>query len=432
MRSVLGRLVQDIAVAQRHLGTSEVSQLLEANEQLVVSAMRAQTDAESASQALDAAHKSAGLDALTALPNRLLMMDRLAGALANAKRHGTRLGLLFVDLDRFKEINDTLSHAVGDEALKFVARCLESAVRDADTVSRHGGDEFIVLLAEVSHAADAALVAEKMLALLGVPTRIGGHLLRLSASIGISVYPEDGQDANTLIERADAAMYRAKRHGPGSCVFHDDRVGGAPVAPHPASPPAPPPVPDRTKGNADLQEANEQLVLAALSAHELRDAMLQAQCIVQIERERLEVEVARRTAHLVELTHHIETAREEERARLARDLHDELGALLTSAKLDAARIKSRLVGVAPEVLERLAHLVEMLNSGIALKRNIIENLRPSTLGNLGLPATLDILARDFAKRSGIVVHCALEPVRLEEDAELVLYRVVQEAITNIQ
>ena len=161
-----------------------------------------------------------------------------------------------------------------------------------------------------------------------------------------------------------------------------------------------------------------------------RDA-LERHRIVQVERERLEVEVTRRTDQLVKLTHHIETAREEERARLARDLHDELGALLTSAKLDAARIKARLAGIAPEALERLAHLVETLNAGIALKRNIIENLRPSMLIDLGLAMTLTVLGRDFETRSGIPVHCALEPVRLEPAAELVVYRVVQEAITNV-
>ena len=134
--------------------------------------------------------------------------------------------------------------------------------------------------------------------------------------------------------------------------------------------------------------------------------------IVQAERDRLEIEVRQRTAQLTELTHHLQTAREDERNRLARNLHDELGALLTSAKLDAARIKSRLAGTAPEALERLAHLVGTLNSSIALGRRIIEDLRPSTLGNLGLVPTLEILAREFAEQSGIEVHCALAPVRL--------------------
>jgi signal transduction histidine kinase len=151
---------------------------------------------------------------------------------------------------------------------------------------------------------------------------------------------------------------------------------------------------------------------------------------LQAERDRLEIEVAQRTAKLTELTHHLQTAREDERGRLARNLHDELGALLTAAKLDAARIMSRLAGTAPEARERLTHLVGILNSSIALGRRIIEDLRPSTLSNLGLPTTLEILSRDFAERSGVQVHCQVEPVRLEANAELVIYRVVQEAITN--
>jgi signal transduction histidine kinase len=153
--------------------------------------------------------------------------------------------------------------------------------------------------------------------------------------------------------------------------------------------------------------------------------------LVQAERDRLEIEVLHRTTQLTELTQHLQTAREDERSRLARDLHDELGALLTSAKLDAARIKSRLAGTAPEALERLAHLIETLNSGIALKRRIIEDLRPSALSNLGLVATLEILVREYADRSGVQAHCALQPVKLEATAELVVYRMVQEAITNI-
>lgn len=155
------------------------------------------------------------------------------------------------------------------------------------------------------------------------------------------------------------------------------------------------------------------------------------QRLAQGERDRLESEVAQRTAQLTELTRHLQTAREDERGRLARDLHDELGAFLTSAKLDAARIKSRLLGTAPEALERLAHLVETLNSGIAMQRRIIEDLRPSALDQLGLAPALEILAREFAQQSGIEVRCTLEPVELEGDAELVLFRLVQEAITNI-
>jgi signal transduction histidine kinase len=158
--------------------------------------------------------------------------------------------------------------------------------------------------------------------------------------------------------------------------------------------------------------------------HDLQD-------IVQAKHDRLEVEVVQRTAQLTELTHHLLTAREDERNRLARNLHDDLGALLTSAKLDAARIKSRLAAKVPEALVLLAHLVDTLNSSIALGRRIIEDLRPSALSNLGLVATLEILAREFEEHSSVQVHCALAPVNLPASAELMVYRLVQEAITNI-
>lgn len=156
------------------------------------------------------------------------------------------------------------------------------------------------------------------------------------------------------------------------------------------------------------------------------------QRVVQLERDRLEVEVIQRTTELTQLAQHLQTAREDERQRLARDLHDDLGSLLTSAKLDAARIRSRLSSQGPsETVELLAHLVGTLNSGIALGRRIIEDLRPSSLSNLGLVAALDILVREYADHSGVEVHCDLEPVNLRISAELMVYRLVQEAITNI-
>ncbi|HJW11845.1 MAG TPA: CHASE3 domain-containing protein, partial [Albitalea sp.] len=165
---------------------------------------------------------------------------------------------------------------------------------------------------------------------------------------------------------------------------------------------------------------------AALVAH--RQAQQQA---TEAERDRLEVEVARRTALLIELAQHLQTAREDERSRLARELHDELGALLTAAKLDAARIRTRLGNSSPEAAERLAHLNETLNNGIALKRRIIEDLRPSSLANLGLLASLEIQAREFGERSGVKVDCRLDPVDLPPASELTVYRLVQEAFTNI-
>jgi signal transduction histidine kinase len=155
------------------------------------------------------------------------------------------------------------------------------------------------------------------------------------------------------------------------------------------------------------------------------------QRMLQAERDRLEEEVLERTAQLTQLAQHLQTAREDERHRLARNLHDDLGSLLTSAKLDAARIKSRLATVAPEAMDLLAHLVATLNSGIALGRRIIEDLRPSALSNLGLVSTLEILAREFADSTDVQVHTSLAPVALPPAAELMVYRLVQEAITNI-
>lgn len=150
----------------------------------------------------------------------------------------------------------------------------------------------------------------------------------------------------------------------------------------------------------------------------------------RVETLRLDQVVAQRIVQLTELAHHLQTAREDERARLARDLHDELGALLTSAKLDAARIRSRLAGSAPEALERLAHLGITLDAVIAIKRRITEDLMPSSLAHLGLVSALENLARDFAEASGAQVHCALLPVPMDSGVELTVYRLVQEALTN--
>ena len=157
----------------------------------------------------------------------------------------------------------------------------------------------------------------------------------------------------------------------------------------------------------------------------------QTQRGVRAERDQLGLDMVQRTAQLTQLAHHLQTAREDERNRLARDLHDELGALLTSAKLDAARIKPRLAGIAPVALERLAHLVATLDKVIALKRRIAEDLRPSALSNLGLVPTLEILAREFADQSGVVVHCELQPVALTSSKAMTIYRLVQESITNL-
>ena len=158
---------------------------------------------------------------------------------------------------------------------------------------------------------------------------------------------------------------------------------------------------------------------------------LREQALLERERDRLEGLVRERTATLSELANHLQQVREEERGHLARELHDELGALLTAAKLDVARLKSKINATAPDVAERLKHLTDTLNSGIALKRRIIEDLRPSSLSNLGLTAALEILTREYAERAGIDVETSLEPVQLPDAAQLTVYRMVQEALTNI-
>ncbi len=148
-------------------------------------------------------------------------------------------------------------------------------------------------------------------------------------------------------------------------------------------------------------------------------------------RAELQTQIEDRTRELAELARYLQTAREDERSRLARALHDELGSLLTAAKLDAARVKTRVAGVSPEAVERLGHLNDTLNSIIAITRRITEDLRPSTLGNLGLVPALEILARDFATGAGIRIDCALQPVALTPARELTAFRLVQEALTNI-
>jgi diguanylate cyclase (GGDEF)-like protein/PAS domain S-box-containing protein len=158
-------------------------------------------------------------DCLTDLPNRVLLKDRLTQAITLAHRNGHRLAVLFLDLDGFKHINDSLGHTVGDRVLQSIAARLVAAVRHSDTVSRQGGDEFVVLLSEVKNARDASISANKMLESLTVPHRVAHHQLHATASIGVTTYPEDGEDAETLIKNADTAMYHAKASGRNNYKF---------------------------------------------------------------------------------------------------------------------------------------------------------------------------------------------------------------------
>lgn len=158
-------------------------------------------------------------DFLTDLPNRLLLNDRINQAISFAARYNKQLSVMFVDLDHFKKINDTFGHAVGDKLLQSVAGRIVACVRRSDTVSRQGGDEFVVLLSQVGHAEDTVFIARKILSALSAPYSIDQKYLHINASIGVSTYPGDGQDAETLIHRADTAMYDAKKLGRNNCQF---------------------------------------------------------------------------------------------------------------------------------------------------------------------------------------------------------------------
>jgi len=190
-----------------------VAQIRRVNERLVLTTVAAQTRTEAAEQATAVMTHAAQYDSLTGLPNRALLADRLERSIAFAQRQGHRVALLFLDLDHFKEVNDTLGHPAGDRLLQSTAKRLQACVRHTDTVCRQGGDEFVILLSEVVKVSDALLTAGKVIAAMTKPLRISGRRISVTVSIGISFYPDDGGDADTLVRAADKAMYLAKRNG---------------------------------------------------------------------------------------------------------------------------------------------------------------------------------------------------------------------------
>ena len=277
VRAELAALRRDLAQVQDELSNLRTKQVLEVNAELVQAAVHADSVAQTAVSSLDELARSTQHDELTGAPTRALLLDRLENAIAMAGRRSTRVGVIFVDLDGFKQINDTLGHAVGDQVLQLATRRLESSVRESDSVSRHGGDEFVVLLAELARPSDAAAVAQKMIETLQAPALIGPHRVAVSASLGISVYPEDGDDPITLIECADAAMYRAKRSGTGGYAFCSDIAEGTHREARSA---AEVPLHGARRGDSalaehearlrELLEANKQLVSAAQTAQRLQ------------------------------------------------------------------------------------------------------------------------------------------------------------------
>ena len=163
-------------------------------------------------------------DALTGLPNRALLNDRIANAIARAERNKSSFGVFFLDLDNFKNINDSLGHSLGDELLKSVARALQKCVRASDSICRYGGDEFVVLCDDDNSLENATQVAEKIVSALALPHQVLQHEFHTTVSIGISTYPADGHDAETLVKNADIAMYRAKRNGGSGFRFFDKNM----------------------------------------------------------------------------------------------------------------------------------------------------------------------------------------------------------------
>jgi len=343
-RDTLSRLRQEMAAIEWSRDGERAAHLVEANERLIVAAVKAQEEVESTTHALNEASRAAGRDAVTDLPNRVVMLDRLQSAITLSARHGSQLALLFVDLDAFKLINDTRGHAVGDEVLRLAARTLLGAVREADTVSRHGGDEFLVLLTEVSQPSDADAVAHKILAALAASAMPTGEEMRLSASIGISVYPLDGDDAETLIDRADTAMYHAKRLGDGNVATYatldsEDRAFVRKPTPRftPALTSQELTRQEHERRYRELREANERLVLVALSAQQRQEAA--------------EAALRRQSEYL---------------ALAAHDLRHPLGPIRhASAQLGLGREDSRILDRALSIIDRQVTRIARVVSDLA-------------------------------------------------------------------
>ncbi len=205
--------------ASQEISDDQINFLRQANEKLVIATIEARNLTAHVQRANDQLDHLAHHDVLTDLPNRILLQDRLGQAIELAHRQGRQLAVMFLDLDQFKHINDSLGHMIGDRLLQSVAQRLVGCVRQSDTISRQGGDEFVLLLPFIEHPEDAALSAQKILTALADPHHIDRHDLHISVSIGISVYPNDGLNAETLLKNADAAMYHAKENGRNNYIF---------------------------------------------------------------------------------------------------------------------------------------------------------------------------------------------------------------------
>ena len=285
-RLQLAVLRERVDETRGELVSGKAAHMVEANEHLVLAALEAQRNAEASERALREMAEAADLDSLTSLPVPALLRLRLATVIASARQgqSGDHVALLLLNLTDFTLINDTLGHATGDQVLQLAARTLAGVVRPIDTVSRHRGNEFLILLPQLADVAEAVFHAARITAALGAPAMLNQHVLRLAASVGIAIYPEDGADADSLIDRAVAAMYRAKWRGLGSFAFQGEAGTSErslelrtleslrqPLVDHESA------AAEAERRNALLQEANTRLLLAAVNAQELKEAAEQAQ-----------------------------------------------------------------------------------------------------------------------------------------------------------
>jgi diguanylate cyclase (GGDEF)-like protein len=193
--------------------------LNEAKSKLTTAARQAEKIAEMAVNNLREVRHSNKFDALTHTANRALMFDRVAMAMASAREHGNFVAILSLDIDHFRHINATLGHAGGDAILKIVASRVGCVLGKMDVMSRHGGDEFLVLLHDVADAVSAAIIAQSIMSTAAMPITLGDAVLNISVSLGIAMYPRDGTDIESLIERAGRAMYLSKSRGAGGFQF---------------------------------------------------------------------------------------------------------------------------------------------------------------------------------------------------------------------
>lgn len=554
----------------------EITQLRDANERLLVAAVEAETRSEESER--DKAHLSyaAHVDFLTNLPNRLLLSDLLAHGIGLASRHGNKLAVLFLDIDRFKEINDSFGHLVGDQLLQAVARRLVTAVRSSDTVSRLGGDEFVIVLADLSDAGTAALGAEKLRRALAAPHVVSSHELSVTVSVGISIYPDDGLDASSLIARADRAMYHAKAAGrDGHQLFHPNmengdlsnrvldaqrveegegelsaRKLGATETLRAATIPSPIELGQKNDASGEsgeiahrlrqLQRANEHLVVAAIRAHTLTEVnegnfkrlvseitdcaiyMLNvngqviswnkgaqritgytaedtigrhfsrfyppddvergaptnaletatreghfeaegwrvrndgsrfwASIVIDsirdekgdligfakltrdlTERQEAHQVLKDRAGELQSLSHFLLSSVDNERAKIATELHDELGSQLIASNLDLLNLEESLRGSFPHLAQQFEEVRQGIITANSLNRQIMEELKPSILETLGLVPAIGSLCENYKERTGR--ECTFrffgDALSSEANTSLTLYRITQEALSHL-